>query len=113
VAGASNDWNRTSTAPFAKEFYKTITDAAPNFFVFGTTSGCAYPAPNMKPDIPWAEFFSQSVTLYPQCYWRWTNPTTGRRGQRINGGTPQSAIDKGVPAWKAKAMGKPIVPMAG
>jgi len=38
---------------------------------------------------------------------------TGQPGQKINGGTPQRAIDKGVPAWKAKSLGKPIVPMAG
>jgi len=31
----------------------------------------------------------------------------------INGGTPAAAITKGVPAWKAKSLGKPIIPMAG
>jgi hypothetical protein len=112
TAGATNDWNRTRCAPFAKSFCKTITDAAPNSFVFGTTSGCAYPAQNMKPNIPWAEFFGKSDALYPQCYWRWTGPS-GRRGQKINGGSPQKAIDKAMPSWKAKGMGKPIVPMAG
>lgn len=111
--GANNDWNDASLAPLAAEFCKTILDAAPNSFVFGTTSGCAYPAPNMKPNIPWKEFFTASNTLYPQCYWRWTNPDTGQRGQKINGGTPQNAINKGVPAWQAKSLGKPIVPMAG
>jgi hypothetical protein len=112
-AGAANDWNRTACAPIAAQFCKTITNAAPNSFLFGTTSGCAYPAANMKPNIPWKEFFTASDALYPQCYWRWTNPSTGQRGQKINGGTPQKAIDKGVPAWKAKSLGKPIVPMAG
>ena len=67
----------------------------------------------MKPKIPWNEFFSASDALYPQCYWRWTNPSTGQSGQKINGGTPQKAIDKGMPAWQAKSLGKPIVPMAG
>jgi hypothetical protein len=51
--------------------------------------------------------------LLPQTYWRWTNPSTGQRGQKINGGTPAAAISKSVPAWKAKSLGKPIVPMAG
>jgi hypothetical protein len=112
-AGAANDWNRTECAPIAKTFCSTIKKAAPASFVFGTTSGCAYPAGNMKPNIPWNEFFTASDALYPQTYWRWTNPGTGQRGQKINGGTPQGAIDKGVPAWKAKSLGKPIVPMAG
>jgi hypothetical protein len=68
-AGANNDWNRAKCVPFAKAFCKTIKDAAPAPFVFGTTSGCAYPAKNMKPYIPWAEFFAASKALYPQCYW--------------------------------------------
>lgn len=113
AAGAINDWNRAKCIPFAKAFCKTIKDAAPSSFVLGTTSGCAYPAKNMKPNIPWAEFFRASNALYPQCYWRWTNPSTGRRGQKINGGTPQKAIDKGVTAWKPPSLGKRIVPMAG
>jgi hypothetical protein len=67
----------------------------------------------MKPNIPWKEFFRASDVLLPQTYWRWTNPSTGQRGQKINGGTPAAAIAKGVPAWKAKSLGKPIVSMAG
>src|SRR5258706_6659796 len=113
TAGATNDWNRVVCAPVAKAFCKTIKDAAPASFVFGTTSGCAYPAKNMKPNIPWAEFFAASDALYPQCYWRWTNPKTGQRGQKINDGTPQKAINKGVKAWQPKSLGKKIVPMAG
>lgn len=113
TAGATNDWNRLVCAPVAAGFCKTIMDAAGPSFVFGTTSGCSYPASNMKPNIPWAEFFSASKTLYPQCYWRWTNPSTGQRGQKINGGTPQAAIDKALPSWRAKSLGKAIVPMAG
>jgi hypothetical protein len=112
-AGAGNDWNRTVCAPVAQAFCSTIKSAAPKSFVFGTTSGCSYPANSMKPNIPWKEFFTVSNALYPQTYWRWTNPSTGQRGQKINGGTPQLAINKGVPAWKAKSLGKPIVPMAG
>jgi hypothetical protein len=115
-AGAANDWNRAQLAPLAAEFCKTIKDAARaegKPFVFGTTSGCAYPAPNVKPAIPWAQFFGASDVLLPQTYWRWTNPQTGQRGQKINGGTPAAAIAKGVPAWQAKAAGKPIVPIAG
>jgi len=113
AAGAINDWNRTKCAPFAKAFCKTIKDAAPPSFVLGTTSGCAYPAKGQRPNIPWAEFFGASNALYPQCYWRWTNPESGQRGQKINGGTPQKAIDKGVTAWKPASLGKRIVPMAG
>jgi len=59
------------------------------------------------------EFFTASDALLPQTYWRWTNPTTGQSGQQINGGTPAAAIAKGVRAWNAKSLGKPIVPMAG
>ena len=102
AAGAINDWNRAKCIPFAKAFCKTIKDAAPSSFVFGTTSGCA-----------WAQFFGASNALYPQSYWRWTNPETGRRGQKINGGTPQKAIDKSVTAWKPASLSKRIVPMAG
>lgn len=112
-AGATNDWNRAVCAPIAAAFCSTIKQAAPAGFLFGTTSGCAYPAANMKPDIPWHEFFTASNALYPQCYWRWTNPKTGQRGQQINGGTPAKAIQKGMAAWQPKSLGKPIVPMAG
>lgn len=110
-AGALNDWNRKECAPIALQFCATIKSAAPASFLFGTTSGCAYPA--QKPNIPWKEFFTASDALYPQCYWRWTNPNTGQRGQKINGGTPQAAIAKALPAWKPKSLGKPIIPMAG
>jgi len=112
-AGAANDWNQTGLGPLAAQFCATISRAAPGSFVFGTTSGCAYPAPRGKPNIPWNEFFAASDVLLPQTYWRWTNPETGKRGQKINGGTPAAAIAKGVPAWQAEARGKPIVPMAG
>ena len=111
--GAANDWNRSKLASLAARFCATIKTAAPASFVFGTTSGCAYPAPNMKPNIPWKEFFTASDVLLPQTYWRWTNPTTGQVGQKINGGTPAAAIAKGAPAWRAKSLGKSIVPMAG
>jgi hypothetical protein len=112
-AGTSNDWNRAELAPLAAQFCATIKGASGTSFVFGTTSGCSYPAPNMKPNIPWQQFFTASDVLLPQTYWRWTNPSTGQSGQKINGGTPAAAIAKGVPAWKAKSLGKPIVPMAG
>jgi hypothetical protein len=61
AAGAVNDWNRAKCIPFAKAFCKIISDAAPSSFAFGTTSGCAYPAKNMKPNIPWAECESTEV----------------------------------------------------
>jgi hypothetical protein len=112
-AGAVNDWNRAQLAPLAARFCDIIKNAASAGFVFGTTSGCSYPAPNMKPHIPWKEFFAASDVLLPQTYWRWTNPSTGKRGQKINGGTPAAAFDKGVPAWTAQSLGKRIVPMAG
>jgi hypothetical protein len=67
----------------------------------------------MKPHIPWKEFFAASDVLLPQTYWRWTNPRTGQRGQKINGGTPAAAIQKAMPAWKPPSQGKPIVPMCG
>jgi hypothetical protein len=112
-AGAPNDWNRPGLGPLAAEFCSTIKNAAGSTFVFGTTSGCAYPAANMKPKLPWKEFFTASDVLLPQTYWRWTNPSTGKAGQKINGGTPAAAIAKGVPAWKAVPPSRPIVPMAG
>jgi hypothetical protein len=111
--GASNDWNDKSLAPLAADFCKLITDAAPKSFVFGTTSGCAYPAAGQKPNIPWKEFFTASDVLLPQTYWRWTNPETGQVGQKINGGRPDAAIAKAMPSWTDKGLGKPIVPMAG
>jgi hypothetical protein len=49
-AGAANDWNRQQCAPIAARFCTIIKNAAPANFVFGTTSGCSYPAPNMKPN---------------------------------------------------------------
>jgi hypothetical protein len=110
-AGASNDWNQAQLAPLAAQFCAKIKGAAPPSFVFGTTSGCSYPAPNGKPDIPWQQFFSASDVLLPQTYWRWTNDKG--KVENINGGTPAKAIAKGVPAWKAKSLGKPIGPMAG
>jgi hypothetical protein len=113
TAGAANDWNQDGLGPLADKFCQTIKSASSNGFVFGTTSGCAYPARNMKPRIPWKEFFTASDMLLPQTYWRWTNPSTGQRGQKINGGTPKKAISKASPSWTAKGLGKPIVPMAG
>jgi hypothetical protein len=107
-----NDWNKPGLEQLATDFCGTIRKAARNGFVLGITSGCSYPAANMKPHIPWKEFFSASDVLLPQCYWRWTSPTTGKP-DKINGGTPAKAIAKGVPAWKAKSLDKPIVPMAG
>jgi hypothetical protein len=107
-----NDWNKSGLGPLAARFCSTIRAPARSGFVLGITSGCSYPAPNMKPNIPWKEFFAASDVLLPQTYWRWTNPKTGKPG-KINGGTPANAIAKGVPAWKAKSLGKPIVPMAG
>lgn len=108
-----NDWDQKGLGGLATQFCKTIKDAAAGKpFVFGTTSGCAYPGAGGKPNIPWTEFFAASDILLPQTYWRWTNPKTGKP-QNINGGTPAKSIVKGLPAWQPKAGGKPILPMAG
>jgi hypothetical protein len=113
--GQSNDWNQSSLAPLAKAFCKKIRDAAQAAglanFRFGTTSGCNYPSPNGKPNIPWSEFVAQSDVLYPQTYWRWT--TSHGDVADINGGTPKKAIDRGFAAWNPVAAGKPVIPMAG
>ena len=109
-----NDWNKTSLAPLARSFCRTIRDAAVaagrDDFVFGVTSGCDYPTSRRR--IPWAEFVAASDALFPQTYWRWTNPAT-HRIQNINGGTPDRAIDKGLASWRRLPGNKPIVPMAG
>jgi hypothetical protein len=110
--GDINDWNDKKHAQLAKDFCAVIKKAAGGRkFMFGTTSGCAYPDPTGKPNIPWAEFFPPSDSLYPQCYWRWTN--SNGEVKNINGGTPDKAIDRALPAWKPKSLGKPIIPMAG
>jgi len=108
----NNDWNQPGLGLRAKEFCDTIRNAANgNPFVFGTTSGCTYPDPSGKPNIPWAEFFAASDVLLPQTYWRWTNDAG--EVENINGGNPQKAIDRGLNAWKPRSHGKPIVPMTG
>ncbi len=112
--GDTNDWNHSSLAPLAKKFCETIKVGASGnaAFHFGITSGCTYPSAGEKPFIPWAEFVAASDALYPQTYWRWTNPTTGKP-QSINGGTPKAAIAIGRASWTRIAAGKPIIPMAG
>jgi hypothetical protein len=99
-------------ATVAQQFCAIIKAAAAGKpFVFGTTSGCGYPGPKGKPNIPWTEFFGASDILLPQTYWRWTN-NAGQR-QKLNGGTPAAAIDLGVSAWQPRSQGKPLMPMAG
>jgi hypothetical protein len=111
----SNDWNQKALAPIARQFCSAIKNAAQGRkFLFGTTSGCAYPTG--KPDIPWTDFFNASDALYPQCYWRMTVHDDKLNKDvpiDINGGTPTKAIARGLPAWKPVSMGKPIIPMAG
>jgi hypothetical protein len=112
-AGAVNDWNQKQLAGLAQRFCTIIKDATKSQnFMFGTTSGCAYPAADGKPNIPWHEFFFASDNLYPQCYWRWTNDAK-HKIENINGGTPEKSIARGMAAWTPHAMGKPIIPMAG
>jgi hypothetical protein len=107
----SNDWDQAELAPVARQFCSTIKKAATGkSFLFGTTSGCDYPGPKGKRNLPWSEFFAASDILLPQTYWRWTNPATGQRGQKINGGSPDKAIAKGVLAWQSKSQGKPVAP---
>jgi hypothetical protein len=114
-AGDVNDWNQASLAPIAQQFCSTIKNAAQGRrFLFGTTSGCTYPSPQGKPNIPWDAFFGASDALYPQCYWRMTVDQNGKDVPLdINGGTPTKAIQRGVPIWKARANGKTVIPMAG
>jgi hypothetical protein len=109
-----NNWNNTALAPLARSFCKTIRDGAAAAgvasFAFGVTSGCNYATSRKK--MPWSEFVAASDALFPQTYWRWTNPDTGRV-QDINGGTPDKAADKGLASWRQVANGKPIILMAG
>jgi hypothetical protein len=112
-----NDWDQKKLAPIAQQFCKIIKDAAKGkTFVFGTTSGCGYPGPKGKPNIPWADFFAASDLLLPQSYWRWTHQDekTGKDViSNINGGTPAKAVARALAAWQPKSMGKTILPMAG
>jgi hypothetical protein len=111
-----NDWDQKKLAPVAAQFCKIINDAAPQNFLFGTTSGCAFPAKTGKPDIPWKQFFGGSKALYPQCYWRAMladKKTHKEVPTSINGGTPTKAIARGMAAWTPAAQGRPIIPMAG
>ena len=109
--GGLNDWNHATLAPLARSFCNMIKEAAPAGFHFGITSGCAYPSPGMRPNIPWAEFVAASDALYPQTYWRMLNNHDDAID--INGGTPDKAIDRGLASWKLIAAGKPLIPMAG
>jgi hypothetical protein len=110
----ANDWDQAALAPIAQQFCSIIRGATSGKpFVLGTTSGCNYPGAQGKPNIPWAQFFAASDVLLPQTYWRWTNPKTGKRGEKINGGAPNPAIAKGVAAWEGKSQGRPMLPMAG
>jgi hypothetical protein len=112
--GASNDWNNATLGPLAKSFCQTIRAGASaaglGNFVFGVTSGCDYPTSRKL--MPWHELVAASDALFPQTYWRWTSPKTGKP-QGINGGTPDKAIDKGLESWKTIANGTPVIPMAG
>jgi len=106
----ANDWNQPGLGPLAANFCKIIRTAGGKKFVIGTTSGCAYPAPGGKPNIPWKEFFAASDILLPQTYWRWTNKG---KVSDINGGTPAKAIKRGMAAWQPKSQVTPILPMLG
>jgi hypothetical protein len=116
-AGDNNDWNQKSLAPIAKEFCEIIrTGAKGNPFLIGTTSGCTFPAPTGKPDIPFAEFFAGSDALYPQTYWRamlFDNNLKKEVPTDIHGGTPAESMKRGWAAWSPGSMGRPIIPMAG
>ena len=106
----ANDWNKPGLGPLAANFCKIIRTAGGKKFVIGTTSGCAYPSPGSKPNIPWKEFFAASDILLPQTYWRWTN---NGKVSDINGGTPAKAIKRGMAAWQPMAQVTPILPMLG
>ena len=112
---AIDDWNNASLAPLARSFCQTIKAGAAAAglvdFRFGITSGCNFPSRSGKPNIPWAEFIGASDAVYPQTYWR----MTVGQGETIdiNGGTPDTAINRGKTAWSPVARGKPIIYMAG
>jgi len=111
-AGATNDWNDSAHIPLAQKFCKTIRDAAAGTpkFRFGTTSGCSYPKPNNRPNIPWAAFNAASDLLLPQSYWRVMTP---KGPKSANGGTPKTAVQNGFDAWGRIPNHKPIIPIAG
>jgi hypothetical protein len=49
----SNDWDQAELAPVARQFCALIRQGANGKpFVFGTTSGCAYPGPKGKRNLP-------------------------------------------------------------
>jgi hypothetical protein len=111
-AGAVNDWNDKTHIRLAERFCKSIRDAAKGTpsFRFGTTSGCSYPKPNNRPNIPWAAFNAASDVLLPQSYWR---VMTNKGPRRANGGTPAVAVRNGFDAWGLIPHHAQIVPMAG
>jgi hypothetical protein len=116
-AGTNNDWNQKALAPIAQQFCQIIRAGANGKpFLIGTTSGCTFPAPTGKPDIPFAEFFAGSDALYPQTYWRamiYDKKLKKEVPTDIHGGTPAESMKRGWAAWSPGSMGKPIVPMAG
>lgn len=109
----ANNWNNGNCKTLAQYFCDTVRDAAAQTaqtFFFGVTSGCDYAV--SRPRIPWAIFVEASDGLFPQTYWRWTNPKSGKVGG-INGGNPDAAIERGISAWHKIAKGKPVIPLAG
>jgi hypothetical protein len=116
-AGDNNDWNQKKLAPVAQQFCQILRAGAMGKpFMIGTTSGCTYPAPTGKPDIPFAEFFVGSDALYPQTYWR-AMQYDKKLGKdvptNIHGGAPAESMKRGWAAWSPGCLGKPIMPMAG
>jgi hypothetical protein len=106
----SNDWNKGGLETLARDFCNTIRTAGGRQFAFGVTSGCDYATSKKK--MPWSILADASDALFPQAYWRWTNPVTGRK-QNINGGTPDKAMDRGLASWRKLPGRKPIIPMSG
>ena len=107
-AGQNNCWADPSYAALANQFCDAIKLTGrkknPNF-LFGTTSGGAYP--KSFPKIPWSAFVAHSDALYPQCYW------VGDDGPQL-GGTPQASYTRCMAAWKTIApAGMKIVPIIG
>lgn len=113
----NNDWNQKKLAPIAQQFCQIIrAGAGGKPFLIGTTSGCTFPAPTGKPDIPFTEFFAGSDALYPQTYWRamiYDKILKKEVPTDIHGGTPAESMKRGWAAWSPGSMGKPIIPMAG
>jgi hypothetical protein len=104
----ANDWANGGVTALAANFCGAIRKAGKahsDKFIFGTTSGRAYP--KSFPTIPWTTFIGASDALYPQYYWQGDGGAEG-------GGTPLSAFTSGQKIWeKVNPGNKPVIPVIG